>query len=139
MVEHLEPDYLLALLDEAFRVLRPGSPIALETINVASWSAFFTSYLRDLTHARADPPRDPAVRRHSVGLLRRRDPGSERRCQTAEKLLSTPASTREVDLRRTGPEGRGLLALADAFDRNVERLNLQLYGPLDYVVIAWRP
>jgi hypothetical protein len=46
--------------------------------------------------------------------------------------------TRDVDLARTGPEGRGLLALADAFDRNVERLNVQLYGPLDYAVIAWR-
>ena len=56
----------------------------------------------------------------------------------SEKLLATPAATRAVDLARTGPEGQGLLALADAFDRNVERLNTHLYGPLDYVVIAWR-
>jgi len=43
------------------------------------------------------------------------------------------------DLAATGAEGRGLLALADAFDRNMERLNTQLYGPLDYAVIAWKP
>ena len=42
--------------DEAFRVLSPGSPVALETINVASWSAFFTSYIRDLTHVRPIHP-----------------------------------------------------------------------------------
>ena len=33
-------------------MLRPDSPIVLETINVTSWHAFFSSYLRDLTHAR---------------------------------------------------------------------------------------
>ena len=138
VVEHLEPDYLLALLDEAFRVLRPGSPIALETINVASWSAFFTSYLRDLTHVRPIHPETLQFLVTASGFF---DAAIQYRASLpdSEKLLSTPASTREVDLRRTGPEGRGLLALADAFDRNVERLNLQLYGPLDYVVIAWRP
>lgn len=52
VVEHLPPDYLLELVDEAHRVLSPGSPILLETINVASWSAFFSSYLRDITHMR---------------------------------------------------------------------------------------
>jgi hypothetical protein len=28
--------------------------------------------------------------------------------------------------------------LADAFDRNMERLNTQLYAPLDYAVVAWK-
>ena len=52
VAEHLEPDYLLELLEEAFVKLRPGSAIVLETINVASWFAFFSSYIRDLTHQR---------------------------------------------------------------------------------------
>lgn len=137
VVEHLAPDYLLQFLDEAFRVLRPDSPIALETINVASWSAFFTSYLRDLTHAQPIHPDTLKFLVTASGFLdaeiRLRAPLPD-----SERLLSTPAETRAVDLERTGPEGRGLLALADAFDRNVERLNTQLYGPLDYVVIAWR-
>lgn len=137
VVEHLDPDYLLRFLDEAFRVLRPGSPIALETINVASWSAFFTSYLRDLTHVRPIHPDTLKFVVTASGFLdaeiKLRAPLPE-----SERLLSTPPATRAVDLERTGPEGRGLLALADAFDRNVERLNTQLYGPLDYVVVAWR-
>jgi O-antigen chain-terminating methyltransferase len=137
VVEHLEPDYLLAFLDEGFRTLRPGSPIALETINVSSWSAFFTSYLRDLTHVRPIHPDTLKFVVIASGFMdaeiQLRSPLPE-----SELLLATPRTTRDVDLATTGVEGRGLLALADAFDRNVERLNTQLYGPLDYAVIAWR-
>ena len=137
VVEHLEPDYLMRFLDDAFRVLRPDSPIALETINVTSWSAFFTSYLRDLTHVRPIHPETLQFLVTASGFLdveiQYRAPLPE-----SERLLFTPRATREVDLERTGAEGRGLLALADAFDRNVERLNTQLYGPLDYAVVAWR-
>ena len=50
VVEHLEPDYLLRLLDAAYHKLRPGSKIVLETINPACWYAFFASYIRDITH-----------------------------------------------------------------------------------------
>jgi O-antigen chain-terminating methyltransferase len=137
VVEHLEPDYLLAFLDEAFRVLQPGSPIALETINVASWSAFFSSYIRDLTHVRPIHPETLQFVVTASGFLdaeiRLKAPLPE-----SERLLASPASVRQVDLATTGVEGRGLIELADAFDRNVERLNTQLYAPLDYVVVAWK-
>ena len=138
VVEHLEPDYLLAFVDEAFRVLRPGSPIVLETINVTSWSAFFTSYLRDLTHVRPVHPDTLKFVVIAAGFL-------EAEIQTraplpdSEKLLFAPRATREVNPASSGPEGQGLAALADAFDRNMERLNTQLYGPLDYAVVAWKP
>jgi 2-polyprenyl-3-methyl-5-hydroxy-6-metoxy-1,4-benzoquinol methylase len=137
VVEHLEPDYLLAFVDEAFRVLRPGSAIALETINVASWSAFFTSYLRDITHAQPVHPDTLKFIVTASGFgdaeIRLRAPLPE-----SEMLLASPRVVRDVDLRTTGVEGRAVLELADAFDRNVERLNTQLYAPLDYVVIAWK-
>ncbi len=137
VVEHLEPDYLLAVLDEAFRVLRPESAIALETINVASWSAFFTSYVRDLTHVR---PIHPDTLRFLVTAsgFAEAEIGLRAPLPESEKLVASPRVVRDVDLRTTGTEGRAILELADAFDRNVERLNLQLYGPLDYVVIAWK-
>ncbi len=137
VVEHLEPDYLLAFLDEAFRVLRPGSAIALETINVASWSAFFTSYIRDLTHVR---PIHPDTLRFVVTAsgfgdaeIRLRAPLPE-----SERLQLSPPIVRDIDLRAAGAEGRAVVEMADAFDRNMERLNAQLYAPLDYVVIAWK-
>ncbi len=137
VVEHLEPDYLLAFLDEAFRVLSPGSPMALETINVASWSAFFTSYIRDLTHVRPIHPDTLKFVVVASGFLdaeiQLRAPLPE-----GEKLAAAPAAARAVDMRVTGDEGRALVALADTFDRNMERLNAQLYAPLDYAVVAWK-
>src|SRR6185369_7345906 len=54
--EHLEPSYLMRALDVAFHKLRPGSPIVLETINPTCWFAFFSSYIRDLTHVRPIHP-----------------------------------------------------------------------------------
>jgi SAM-dependent methyltransferase len=137
VVEHLQPDYLLSLLEEAFRVLRPGSPIVLETINVASWYAFFSSYIRDVTHAR---PLHPETLRFFVlatGFLDA-DVRLLSPLPDAEKLLSSPSVVRDVDLRTAGVEGRAVLALADAFDANTERLNRQLYGPHDYAVVAWK-
>src|SRR4029453_16512644 len=56
VVEHLEPRYLMRLLDAVFDKLRPGAPIVLETINPSCWFAFFESYIRDLTHVRPVPP-----------------------------------------------------------------------------------
>mgnify|MGYP003694720153 CR=1 FL=1 len=37
VIEHLEPAYLLRLIDAASRALRPDAPIVLETINPACW------------------------------------------------------------------------------------------------------
>ena len=50
VVEHLEPRYLMRLLEAMHRVLRPGGRAVVETINPASWAAFFSAYLRDVTH-----------------------------------------------------------------------------------------
>jgi O-antigen chain-terminating methyltransferase len=137
VVEHLQPDYLLALLQESFRVLRPGSPVVLETINVASWSAFFSSYVRDITHARPIHPETLRFFVLATGFL---DP--EIRFSSSlpeeEKLRTSPREVRDVDLRTTGAEGRAILQLADAFDANAAHLNRQLYGPHDYAVIAWK-
>jgi 2-polyprenyl-3-methyl-5-hydroxy-6-metoxy-1,4-benzoquinol methylase len=52
VVEHLEPEYLVRLIETAHAKLRPGGRIVLETINAACWVAFFESYIRDITHVR---------------------------------------------------------------------------------------
>ena len=56
VVEHLEPSYLMQMLDMAHAKLRPGAPIVIETINPACWLAFFTSYIRDFTHSQPIHP-----------------------------------------------------------------------------------
>jgi SAM-dependent methyltransferase len=137
VVEHLQPDYLIQLLQEAYRVLRPGSPIVLETINVASWYAFFSSYIRDITHARPIHPDTLRFFVLAAGFL-----DAEIRYSGAlpeeEKMRASPREVREIDLRTTGVEGRAILHLADAFDANSKHLNRQLYGPHDYAVVAWK-
>jgi SAM-dependent methyltransferase len=137
VVEHLHPDYLLALLQDSFRVLRPASPIVLETINVASWSAFFSSYVRDLTHARPIHPDTLRFFVLATGFLdaeiRFSSPLPE-----AERLRSSPRDARDDNLRSAGAEGRAIRQLADAFDANAALLNRHLYGPHDYAVVAWK-
>jgi SAM-dependent methyltransferase len=137
VVEHLQPDYLIRLLEEAYRVLRPDSPIVLETINVTSWYAFFSSYLRDLTHVR---PLHPDTLRFFVlaaGFL-----DSEIRLSAPmpdeAKLFRAPREALDLELQGAGRVGGAILQLADAFDLNTQILNGQLYGPQDYAVVAWK-
>jgi hypothetical protein len=51
VVEHLESRYLMRVIETAYRKLKPGAMMVLETINTACWAAFFDSYIRDFTHA----------------------------------------------------------------------------------------
>ncbi len=137
VVEHLQPDYLIQLLDEAYRVLRPDSAIVLETINVTSWSAFFSSYLRDLTHAR---PLHPDTLRFFVlaagfldGEIRLSAPVPDE-----AKLHPAPREARELDVPGSAPVAGAIRQLADVVDVNAQILNRELYGPQDYAVVAWK-
>ena len=55
VVEHLEPDYLLRLLDLIGRRLRPGGVVLLETPNMLNWLVQQNFWL-DITHIRPYPP-----------------------------------------------------------------------------------
>jgi hypothetical protein len=104
---------------------------------VTSWYAFFSSYLRDLTHARPLHPDTLHFFVLAAGFL-----DSEIRLSAPlpeeEKLRLSPREAHDVQLKAAGPEGRAILQLADAFDRNANHLNRQLYGPQDYAVVAWK-
>jgi 2-polyprenyl-3-methyl-5-hydroxy-6-metoxy-1,4-benzoquinol methylase len=130
VVEHLEPAYLLEFLNQAQRVLRPGSPIVLETINAACWLAFFESYIRDITHARALHPDTLKYLVTASGFV---DAAIEFKAPVppADRLQPAPQAA------QGGEES--LAALAEVFDGNVERLNRLLFTHLDYAVIARRP
>jgi SAM-dependent methyltransferase len=133
VVEHLPPDYLLAFLNEAQRVLRPGATIALETINVACWYAFFASYIRDITHAK---PLHPDTLQYLVTAsgftgaeIQLRVPLPE-----ASRLRRPPRAAFEA----SSGDKDALIALASVVDNNVERLNALLFTYLDYAVVAKR-
>jgi O-antigen chain-terminating methyltransferase len=125
VVEHLEPDYLVRLIETAHAKLRPRSLIVLETINAACWVAFFESYIRDITHVR---PLHPDTLKFLVVAA-----GFERvdvhfRAPIAETGRLQQVAT--VDL--TGPSAE----LARVINGNVERLNERLFTYLDYAVIG---
>lgn len=133
VVEHLQPDYLLALLSEAQRVLRPGAAIALETINVACWYAFFQSYIRDITHAR---PLHPETLQYLVTASGFGAAEVQWRMPVphAERLRRTPAIVQQAE----GEDKVALLELADVIDKNVDTLNHLLFTFLDYAIVARR-
>src|SRR5438046_9744133 len=70
VVEHLEPSYLLQLVAAASQKLRPGAPIVVETINPACWLAFFSSYIRDITHVRPIHPETLQFLLRAAGFAR---------------------------------------------------------------------
>lgn len=125
VVEHLEPAYLLQFLEAAFDKLRSGAPIVLETINPACWYAFFSSYLRDITH---EQPLHP---------------------DTLQYLLVASGFQRvDIRFRAPYPEQYKLQpvaatpALADwaaTLNENADKLNRLLFTHLDYAAIGYRP
>jgi len=128
VVEHLEPRYLMRLLDAAFDKLRPGAPIVLETINPACWFAFFESYIRDLTHVRPVHPDTLKYLLIATGFQR--------------VDISYRAPYPEADKLQTLAHGGGAPTSVDdmieTLNANVEKINRLLFTYLDYAAIGVR-
>jgi SAM-dependent methyltransferase len=125
VVEHFEPAYLIAFLSAAFDALRPGAPLVLETINPACWFAFFESYLRDITHARALHPDTLKYLVVAAGF------------QRVDVSYRVPYP--ESDKLQMVPEAPAVQHSINVVNQNLERLNGLLFSSLDYAVIAYRP
>ena len=125
VVEHLQPGYLIRLLESAFAKLQPGAPIVLETINPACWFAFFSSYIRDITHVQPLHP------------------------DTLKYLLVAAGFQRvEIRYRTPYPEQHKLqpvavmaphIEWAATLNENADKLNRLLFTHLDYAAIGYRP
>jgi SAM-dependent methyltransferase len=135
VIEHLQPDYLIGLLQTAFYKLKPGARLVLETINPACWVAFFESYLRDLTHVR---PIHPETLQHllhvsgfsSVELVFRAPIGEDARLQRVKDRTLHFGEDAATD---------PLTELTTAFNRNVDRLNSRMFTYQDFAAVARRP
>lgn len=131
VVEHLEPDYLLDLIDVAFEKLAPGAPLVFETINPACWVAFFESYLRDVTHRW---PLHPETLQYFVqasgfssATIQYRSPVAE-----SDRLHHIPTLP-----PRDGEEHNPLLVdLVDIVNSHADKLNARLFTSMDYALIA---
>jgi len=132
VVEHLQPDYLLELLETAHQKLRPGARIILETLNPACWSAFFDSYIRDITHVQPLHPDTLKYLCIASGF------------QNVETRFCAPypeyAKLRAVPtIDDTNQHQRILTSLIETIDHNSKRLNEMLFTDMNYAVIGNRP
>ena len=121
VVEHLQPAYLLRFLELAAHKLKPGAPIVLETLNPACWTAFFDSFIRDITHVW---PLHPETLRYLVLASGFSSAQIEYRSPVApEDRLETAVAAADLDA-----------SLVDAFNANVEKLNARMFTFLDYAI-----
>ena len=135
VVEHLDPPYLFELLGTAAAKLRPGAPVVIETINAACWLAFFSSYIRDLTHVR---PIHPDTLQYLL-----RASGFERvtlrySAPVPAHVKMQPANLPADTLASAEPTARALVAVAHAFNANMAILNNLMFTHLDYAAIGYR-
>lgn len=126
VVEHLEPSYLLRLLDLSFAKLQPGGTLVLETLNPACWTAFFESYIRDITHRW---PLHPETLKYLVTASGFTRASIEFRSPVPQQDRLQPIAL---------PAGADAAAgeLVEAFNANVEKLNARIFTFMDYAVIG---
>jgi O-antigen chain-terminating methyltransferase len=131
VVEHFQPGYLMRFLELAFHKLRPGAPIVLETLNPACWTAFFDSFIRDITHVW---PLHPDTLNYlvlasgfSAARIEYRSPVA---AQDRLQPLLLPGGGAAA--------GEAVADLAEAFNANVEKLNARMFTFLDYAIVGRR-
>lgn len=124
VAEHLPPDVLLATLRQAFRLLRSGGLLVLETVNPRSVLGFLEVYNRDLTHERPLHP-------DTLSFLAAAQGFTDVRVE-----LRSPV---EPDSRLRAVPIAGLPeSAAQALNENVNLLNDLLYAPQEYALLARR-
>jgi O-antigen chain-terminating methyltransferase len=135
VVEHLDPPYLMRLLDAMARKLQQGAPIVLETINPACWLAFFSSYIRDLTHVRPVHPETLQYLLRASGFervdIRYSAPVPD---AIKMKTVDLPAEV----LASTDPPAIALTSIAHAVNANAVILNSLMFTHLDYAAVGYR-
>jgi SAM-dependent methyltransferase len=127
LVEHLQPGYLVRLLETAFHKLKPGAKIVLETINPACWAAFFSAYIRDITHAQPIHPETLSYLAAASGFA------------NVSIRYSAPFADAEKLQVVTAPgDSPALRSAIDIYNENVERLNNLIFTYRDYAVVGER-
>jgi SAM-dependent methyltransferase len=136
VVEHLAPSYLVRLLGTAFQKLRPGAPIVVETINPACWLAFFSSYIRDFTHAQPIHPETLQYLLQANGFgrvtLQYSQPVPEHMKMQAVDVAAL-VSSGSGDAQTTA-----MAEMARTLNANAAILNNLLFTYFDYAAIGYR-
>jgi O-antigen chain-terminating methyltransferase len=124
VAEHLPPPVLHRTLQQAFRVLRPGGLMVLETVNPRSVIGLLEVFNRDLTHERPLHPETLSFLASAAGFT---DVRVELRSPVDAASRLQPIPAEELPPR-----------VAEALNENIARLNGLLYGPQEYALLARR-
>jgi O-antigen chain-terminating methyltransferase len=135
VIEHLEPAYLFRLLEALSRTLRRGAPLVLETINPACWYAFFSSYIRDITHVR---PVHPETLQYLL-----RASGFERveihyRAPLPDHVKLHMAYVADEIRFADDSSSSTLTHIVDTHNANAVRLNELMFSHMDYAIVGYR-
>ena len=122
LIEHLSLDQLTELVALCAEKLAPGGVLIAETVNPQTLSTFAGAFYVDLTHNKPVHPEAARFLWRWAGL-------------GEVQILYLSALTPEQKLEPL-PGGTGAPGSAGAFNRNVDRLNQLIYGPLDYAVVG---
>jgi SAM-dependent methyltransferase len=134
VVEHLSPPYLVRLLETAYLKLRPGAPLVVETINPACWLAFFSSYIRDFTHAQPLHPETLQFLLQANGFGRVTLQYSQ---PVPEHMKMQPVDV--AALAASGDAHASAIAqMAHTVNANAAILNNLLFTHYDYAAIGYR-
>jgi 2-polyprenyl-3-methyl-5-hydroxy-6-metoxy-1,4-benzoquinol methylase len=118
LVEHLQPEVVLALLDESLRVLKPGGALIIETPNPTNLNVGAAAFYHDPTHVR------PVTPTYLEFLVR------DRGFTDVETRFLHPSPEFALDAGSTEPDAATRMLLEGA--------RWALQGPMDYAVIARR-
>ena len=116
VIEHMEPNYLIELVELVYKKLKPGAHFIAETINPQSLIVFTEAYFMDLSHVRMIHPYTIKFLLESKGFS-----------ETSIKYLSKVGD----DLKL--PE---VNELPDDFNNAINKLNDIVYGYRDYAIIG---
>ena len=125
VVEHLEPKYLIKLLELCYKKLKFGYYIVIETVNPLSLTSFANFYL-DLAHKKPIHPETLKFLSESAGFR-----------EMEVKFFSPIPDEYKLKKVEIGEDieekERGMIEI---YNYNIEKLNETLYGAQDYAVIG---
>lgn len=125
VVEHLEPAYLVRLLELCYRKMKSGYYCVVETVNPLSFASFANFYI-DMTHVR---PVHPETLKFLFGAAGFRE-------VRAKFSAPVPDEAKLRKLLASEDVGETERQFAEIYNWNVDLLNGTLYGAQDYAMMG---
>ena len=124
VVEHLDPDYLIKMIDLCYKKMLFGAYIIMETVNPLSLLSLADFYM-DMSHKRPVHPETLKFLMSAAGFR-------ETVAQFYEPAVED-GRLRYIDADELAEKER---SLADIINRNTDMLNNMVFGPQDYAAIG---